>query len=396
MRPARRGAATLLTVMGLFVAMALVAAHAHRNLLVEQRIARQVRDGLEAAEMARLGHDQVLNALNGLKLDERCQPDAAARDRLRERLLHIDAKGAITPRSTGFQLVCDRGDGRLDCQCPAAGRGAVLRDETESRTSSVRVALAAVPAPGELDLVARGCSRASRHCPVSLGASDDLGYAAQSTQRLRLHLLSALKSPPAQALVATGSITLVRGAAGPLSGMSIRAGGAITTEPGVLRSGWSEGEPALAALSPAAFFQRHFGLSPTGYREHPALSELPDCGSDCARRLAELVAAGAQIVWVDGDLVIDAPLSLGDADRPLLLLVQGAVDVKAELHLRGLLYVGRGGHWRAPGSVDGALLVAGDWTVERDFVLRHDQSMLSRLRQAGSFVRVPGGLWSEP
>lgn len=367
-----RGAATLVLVLGLFIALALVAALAQRNLLVEQRIASQVRDAAQAEAMARLGHDRLLQALNGPSLDARCEAGASARTRLRERWLEIDAAGAMRARAKDFVFVCDRdAEGHLDCRCADAGAPALLRDESDARTVSVRLALRDLPVAGHLELLARGCSRASAHCPDDPEGVEALGDDAQATQRQRVLLLPALRRLPERALVATQGVTI---------------GAAFEPPP--------SGDEGLA---PARLFQRHFGLPPPAFRDQPALSELGDCGGRCARALAEQVEAGAQMVWVDGDLVLDEALDLGRPERPLLLLVQGRLEVRAPLRLHGLIYAGRGLHWRVAGELVGGLLVAGEASIDRDLPLRHDPELLRRLqRSAGSFVRAPAGLWSEP
>ena len=92
LRIAARGAATLVVVIVLFFVMALVAAYASRNLVVEQRVANAVLDATLAHEAAQFGLDHTLALLNADALDPQCQPVATGHNSLRERWLTIDAQ----------------------------------------------------------------------------------------------------------------------------------------------------------------------------------------------------------------------------------------------------------------------------------------------------------------
>jgi hypothetical protein len=101
------------------------------------------------------------------------------------------------------------------------------------------------------------------------------------------------------------------------------------------------------------------------------------------------------MLWIDGTLRLDADVTLGTPEAPVVLVVDGDVEVAdADVRIHGLVVV-TGSSWTSARAttVRGALVGAGDLafggagTTGVDF----DRAILSRLRTAhGSFARVPG------
>lgn len=419
--PAQRGAATLVVVMILFFVMALVAAYANRNLIVEQRVAVNYQEATLANEAAIKGADTLLSLLNAPNIDERCGVAAAGANSLRERLFSFDADGKVVPHVADDRsgdgksdvVICDQATGgSWNCQCPLNRKPRGVAEDSK-RSISARLRLSAtLPAPGHLELTSLGCTQGSRNCSEPISSRDgSVGFFAQMKRKVRLVLVSALKMPPTSALTATGSVDLGSGMA---AGNDHAGSGGIAIQHGLAASGILDQvrgpggsgkdfamllNPALNSLTPQAFFQRVFGMGQADYKAQAAVEQL-DCRGDCSRTLSNRVAAGAQLLWREGDLELLSDASLGSSTRPIVLIVNGELRIQGPLRLHGLVFSSGNAQWLGGSSgaswLNGGLLVAGNWRSAAGVQLRHDPVVLNRLKlAAGTFVRAPGGAWSE-
>ncbi|MBH9575587.1 hypothetical protein [Inhella proteolytica] len=422
-RKTQTGAATLVVVMVLFFVMALVAAYANRNLIVEQRVAVNYQEATLANEVAIKGADTLLALLNAPNVSEQCQVSAGGANTLRERLVSFDDTGRVIPYVADNRLgngvtdvvICDQPtDGSWTCQCPLDRKPSGL-PEASNRSSSARLRISAtLPGPGHLELTSLGCAQGSQNCRENLGTGstdDTVGFFAQMKRKVRLVLVSAVKMPPTSALVATGGVDLGAGMAAAnddatAGGVAIQHGLPATGALDQVRGPGGSGKdfamlmnPALNSLSPEAFFQRSFGMGMDDYRQQAAVDRV-DCSGDCAQTLRERIGAGAQVLWHDGDMSLASDATLGSKTRPIVLIVNGQLRIQGALRIHGLVFAAGNAEWLS-GSMgaswlNGALLVAGNWASSAGVQLRHDSQVLNRLKvAAGTFVRAPGGAWSE-
>lgn len=422
----QRGLSTLVMVMVLFFIMALVAAYANRNLIVEQRIAQTYRALSDANEAQQQAMHRLISLLNSGRIDARCRPDPQGPNSLRQRVLVMDGDGQIRapaaalnlaqPAQSPFTMLCDRRrPGDWECQCPPDLLPVPQADDGEPRESTLMrirpLGKAAGTDPQGLGLVGlsvRACAAASGACLAS-----DPADAAVVERVQALMLVPALKMPPVSALVARGPVDLGDGMVvahneAAQGGLALHAGGPVLGE----RSGVSgpAGAPAvdallsqdgrLAALDEEAFFRRHFGLRPADWLIQPAMRRL-DCpeGDDCSAALRALLDSGIQLVRVDGDLRLASPVVLGSALQPVLLVVRGALTIRGPLRLHGVVAVRDRLSWQNASAdaslVQGAVLVGGEVLGGAGASVLFDGATVERLRlQAGSFLPLPGGSWS--
>lgn len=407
LRPAARGAATLVVVIVLFFVMALVAAYASRNLVVEQRVANAVLDATLAHEAAQFGLDQTLALLNADALDAQCQPVSSGSSSLRERWLAIDAQGYITPRwsdPSRRPMACDRAaSGNWLCQCPSQHQPTLLAPGPD-KAWSVRVGLSpALKVPGALGLVAEGCAQASGACGFGFNAQNaDSTEHVDAPRSMRLALLPALSQAPAAALTALGQVDLGSGLRVVHSqhATPLRSGGAVSGNtshlqgaPGALGP-LSVVDPALAALTPEALLRRTFGMASSHLSRHAALRTVT-CSGACQPQLSALADRGAQFVRIEGDLALGQAASLGSAERPLLVLVDGDLELQGSVDVHGLLVVRGSASLAAPAQIHGALIAGGDVQGTAGAAVLWNSTVLQRLQtQVGSFVKLSGGEWS--
>lgn len=425
-RRRQRGAVALAVAMVLLFAMTMIAFHAHRSLLFEQRTSANQYRATRAFELAEAGIEWVTARLNDARhVDAACAPAAAPAPTLRERLLrHGQAGGGYRPAVDLLPGCRIPADGPPSCDCPAAPQAVAPIDEP-----AFGVRVAAVSGDAEsIELRSAGCIGRRMICRPddALATAGD----ARAEVRVVVKLLPALRHPPRAALTAGGDVSL---AAAPASivnvdsataGVTVNSGGVapdavdrVTTTPGAPPStSVLQRDPSLAlAAVDEALFRAHFGQPLAAYASSRATAAVCDashaaaygrsCAADavgcsgarsCAAALAAAVAGGRQQLWADADLHFDAVTapSLGTAARPLLLVASGVLGFDGERRLHGLVF-GAGPELRLVGSgrlaLRGAIVAQGSFATDIALDLHYDAGVLGRLRAAtGTLVRVPG------
>ena len=404
---AQRGAAALIVTLLLFFAMVLGAAYVNRNLVFEQRIAtNQVRSTL-AFEAAEAGLEWAIAQLNNpQRLGPDCLPttDPSATSFRTRHLSFNRGDASFTPATwvsagtpTALRPSCVRSGAGWACSCPASG--APLLGPASSGTPEAAFTLRFTPTgkPGLVRVSATGCTSLGGACLDGSTSSTD----ATATLDVVLGLLPGLRTPPAAALTLRGPFDADTATLGvhnpdPATGIAIHAGGAIaagharlTVPAGASTAAALVGnDTALASLSPDRFFAAIFGLDKAGWKNQPNVTRI-DCSADCSGALA----ADSALIWVDGDLTITGPLALGSAQRPVVLVVNGAIRLDGAVALSGLIY-GASMRWDSTGggaTLRGAAIAEGGYQGNGAPELFYDTAVLAALHgNSGSFARVSG------
>lgn len=357
-RRKERGLGTLAMCVVLLGVLALGAAWAARQMTTAQRVAANDLRAATAAEAAESGMAWAVAMLNGGAIDEACRPattrslaDGAISPDFRGRFLQIGADGhyhAPSPPAAAAApaapLCANSGPLRWSCRCAVTGGADVSGPRADGEAQpqfSIRFADAG--GPGQLKLIARGCSDRRADCDDLTDGPIGVAEAAQ-----HLALLSALRVPP----------------------------------------------PSAVVEGPGSFL-RVFGYPPGRYRDQPAMTRLR-CSGVCDGPIAQALARGRRLIWIDGDARLSQwPESALDG-TPLVLVVDGRLDLAAPGQPQGLLYARDGVDWHPPAGMPTSLrgAVVSDARVDKaaSVELIHDAAVLYRIhRQMGSFVPVPGG-----
>lgn len=343
LRPRQRGATTLAVTLMLLGAMLLVLLAANRNTLLELRQSANQMHSTAAFEAAEAGLEWAAALLNtNERLGTDCRPATTAIETFRERHLDLGVP-ALTPRP--LQPACLHGPNGWACACPGDAPADLGPATGPDAGAAFSLRLAAGPQPGVLRVTSTGCSHWAGECRPGGGGRDP----ATARHEALFVLQPALRSPPSAAL-------------------TVRSAGVDAHD----------------------FFVGLFGLSPAAWKRQPAVHRL-DCQVDCATALAAAAARGITLVSVPGDLVLPGPLNLGTAQRPMLIVADGAVRLQGNVELHGVLY-GNGLAWAAPSAVvRGALISEGPAAGDGSLDLALDTAVLDALRtRQGSFVRLPG------
>lgn len=421
----QRGAATLVVVMVLFIVMALLSAYASRSLLFEQRIASSYSRATLAQDMGEAGIDWAVAMLNGPAIDESCKPaDAPTGQRFVDRYLQVDAadrttsalvfKDPTSKNEDSFQADCTRtGDG-WTCRCPKPDktRAAPAAVDGEGLVPSfgVRLKLDKSARAGVVTLTGTGCTTS-----VVDQCGDQLENSGKQQGRARnaaqLALVSAVRSPPAAPLVATGNLNSAGVGIG-LHNTDPRTGGMLFVLGGKVTGGLVEsrlesipGTPTNAAhieednalsATDADVFRMFMGMKATRYVDRPGL-RVVTCGTgNCKTVLQDAYTRGWRMLWVEGDLELGDGANLGSDVDPVVVVATGAVRLEGPLQLTGMLVSLGGLDWvnatALPSLITGAVLVRGAVATDGSVDVFYQQAVADQLRnRLGSYVRVPGG-----
>ncbi len=412
----QRGVAALVVTMGLFFAMLLVAVFANRNLVFEQRGSANQYRATQAFEAAEAGLEWAQAQLNNVaRLGDDCKASSdETAVSFRDRYLRVAAAGAGFSATqwnnagvpTPLQPVCVRSEAGWQCSCPSSGH---------ARLGSVALAAPAAPAfsveflpgakRGVVRVVARGCTSLGGACAPGSAENPD----AVARVEASLALLPGLASAPAAALTLRGSLDVGNAALGVhnadiASGAVALHAGAQVQAP-LLRIGTAPGaamstaivsqDARLTALSPAQLFVSYFGLERSSWTQQPVVTTL-NCAGNCSAALEQAVlAAGSNpMIRIVGDLDLQGPLSLGTRQQPVLIVVDGAVQLRGAVALHGFLYASTL-RWDGPTAsgalVRGALVSETGYQGDATPDLVYDAVVLATLRsRSGMFARVSG------
>lgn len=410
----QQGAAALVVTMLLFFAMVLVAVFVNRNLVFEQRSSANQYRSTQAFEAAEAGLEWAQAQLNNsarLGTDCLTTADVTATSFRARYLGYTRATSAFAPVTwnnagnvTALQPTCVRTDGGWSCNCPEQGAPILAAPVGNGPAPAFTLQFAAGAKPGIVRVVATGCTRLAGACMPGSTASVDATARVQTD----LGLLGGLRTPPAAALTTRGAFDADAAAIGvhnpdPDSGIAIHAGTGIaaaharlSTPAGASLAGALVGnDTALANLSTNQLFASYFGLDKAGWKNQQTVDQV-DCAAGCTAALVAAIAAAGNnpMVWVEGDLTLAGPLTLGSAQHPVLIVVNGSVRLTGAVMLHGLIY-GQALSWNhttgSGAAVRGALISEGDYRGDATPELFFDAELLALLKSnSGSFVRVSG------
>ena len=412
---AQRGAATLVVTLVLLFVMLLTVVYVNRSLLSEQRSAAHQARSTQAFEAAEAGLEWAQAQLNSRgRIGADCQPSSdAAATPFRERLLsHDPANATFAPAiwmqgtlPVARQAACMRGSAGWSCSCPLSGAPALAAPIGSASAPAFLIEFQATGQPGLVRLLSTGCNRLGGDCLPGSTASAE----ATAHVEVALGLLPGLKTSPAAALTAKGSIGAGVAAIGAhhgdaaTGGIALHAGGAIDATAArvsgpagsVADEAIVANDTALAGLDASAFFVSYFGMRPADWRQQAIVSTLR-CEGPCADALRNAIEPGIvnPLVFVEGDLQLDGPLVLGTLQRPIAIVVDGSAQLRGAVTIHGVLY-SRTLRWDATTGtsalVRGAALSEGSYSGNGapDFV--YDAAVLALLKgNTGSFARVNG------
>jgi PilX N-terminal len=410
-RPHQRGVAALVVTMGLFFAMLLIAVFANRNLVFEQRSSANQYRATQAFEAAEAGLEWAQAQLNRgqrVGLDCRASADPAALT-FRDRYLTPGNGAGFSGRTwnnagvaQALRPSCVRADAAWRCSCPHDGHPQLTAPAPTVPAPAFALEFLPGARAGVVRVVAHGCSTLGGVCAPGATTSVD----ASTRIEVSLALLPGLASAPAAPLTVRSAVNApaaamrIHNPEPSVGGIAVHAGAAVDLASAhvsgpagaALAHAIVAGDISLASLTPDQMFMRYFPLQRGSWLGQPTVTTV-SCSGNCAAALEAAVVSSA-MVRISGNAVIEGPVTLGQVDQPVLIVSDGAVELRGAVTLNGLLYASAVS-WN--GAIPNGALVRGALVSESSFQgdgtpeLVYDLSVLERLRtQVGTFARVSG------
>lgn len=403
----QRGAGSLLVVIMMYVAMAIVVVFVNRNLIFEQKTsANQYRSTL-AQEAAEAGLEWATAMLNRTgNISSTCTASSAAgTTTFKLKYLTTDATtGTLTPKTAtgGVHAACvaSQQNTGWTCSCPTPGTAPSLTNPstTGGFLPSFAVAFVSNSTTGMVDLVSYGCTS-------SVTSSSCMGDAAAAV-RVTLTQIPGLVTPPPAPLTARGSVSVGNAALGVINGdpntngvtinagMSIDAPNArITTVPGTPPTTTLVGnDSSLRNTTEDEMFQSFFGVPKSVYK---SLSTVVTLTCPCTETdVQSAYNGGARQLWLNGNLDMNSNVTIGSDSDPFVMVVDGAITMRGTIRLFGVIY-STAVTWDDTGGgsalLQGAAISEGNFTGNGTPDYYYDPNVISSIHHTtGTFVRVPG------
>ena len=415
-QPARgaRGVATVPLVLMLLLGLGIMGLYANRGLVFEQRTAANQARSTQAFEVAEAGLEWVASMLNGVvPVNADCQEDAGGRQNFRDRYLSFDSTtGLISPRADSenpgspLRAACVFTSAGLRCSCPGSGFPTFASGDV-GENFLVTFEAPAPQRPGVVRVNVTGCTSTGVDAKDPACLPGGTGRADARARVTALYaLLPVLGAAPAAPVTLAGDVTWQGSGAAvgifntdaATQGITIRAGGSV--DAGKARITSMPGTPAarsivandstLSAVSADRLFTSFFGMAKDSWRQ---TATVINCAANCVPAVESAVAAGAQAIWVEGDLEIQGNASIGSADRPVAIVVNGSMLMRGSATIAGVVYAST---WDNSGSgsalLRGAGVSEGGFTANGSADFYFDPVVLRRLTSggAGTFTRLPG------
>ena len=418
-RRRQRGVATLVITVLLFFTMLLASVYLNRNLVFEQRSSANQYRATQAFEAAEAGLEWATAQLNSnARIGADCLSAAAPATSFRDRFVaHDRATSRFAGRNWGsagatapLQAACVRAGTGWSCACPSDGAPALAASTADNAPAFILQFLGG-DRPGVLRVVSTGCSSLAGVCA---GTSADARNRPDATAKVEVSfgLLSAIATLPVAALTARGAVDAGNAALGlhnpdPASGVAVHAGTTVTaplarfTSPAgaSLATAIVEGDSDLAALPSERLFTSLFGIDKLAWKNQPVVRRIA-CTGDCTDPLVGAIDVGIvnPMLWVTSSagapVRIVGPATLGTPERPVVIVVDGPLQLSGAVRVHGVLYTAALA-WTdapAPGALlRGAVVVEGGYAGDAAADLVYDAALLATLKSAtGALVRING------
>lgn len=231
---------------------------------------------------------------------------------------------------------------------------------------------------------------------------------AKRTLRELVTIYPILTTPPPASMVVKGSTTLNgnivltnnqtnfniwSGGAVSLTGSATTATSSGTaSRGGALDTDVMSNDAGLSALSIDQFFNDFFSQTKAQVKEN---ANLTYNNSSTTNMSAVLDGINGQSIWLSqtsGVAAFNSNISIGSLEQPVVLIVDGPVQINAVVTIYGVVYIA--GTWSNSGA--GTLNVVGGIIAESNLVangilnVNYNQTVFDNLDQVGHYAKVPG------
>lgn len=402
----QRGVGTLLAVVLLYAAMAIIVVFTNRNLIFEQKTSANQYRATMALETAEAGLEWATAMLNksgqitSACIDSAVNTDPSFKGKY---LAWVPATKTWAPTAASGTVLaaCVTSQSGTDwtCSCPTAGTApSVTPPSVGGFKPGFAIAFVTNAATRAVDLVSYGCTS-------SITSTTCTGDAAASV-RVTMANVPALATVPGAPLTARGAVSIGNAALGVQNGDPSTAGVTINAGMGIdatnARITTTPGTPPLTTLvgndeslrnsTEDQMFQTFFGVPKATWRDSVADAVLTCPCTEAT--ISAALAGNKRKLWLQGDLTMNANMTLGSVTDPFIMVVDGAVQMRGDLAIYGITYA-TAVAWDNTGGggalVAGAVISEGGYTGNGSPDYFYDPRVIASLTAIpGRFARVPG------
>lgn len=247
---------------------------------------------------------------------------------------------------------------------------------------------------------------------TSIGTSSD--GSVSRTVKQNVYFNSYLQNPPTTSLITKGLLSMSGSAqiTNTTNNQTILAGGAVTlsgssstvvngtgSSPGNIRSDIQANNTTLANESQDNFFATLFGATPTIIENNVNTLYTANTDSNYSASLNGVTGSSIWIEQTSGATTINGNTTIGSTAAPVLLIIDGNLNLKGNLTFYGFIFVLGTTTTDVLGNVTiyGGIAAGGNANITGSTNIIYNSSVLSTLKNENSmsyFAKVPGS-WSD-
>ena len=174
------------------------------------------------------------------------------------------------------------------------------------------------------------------------------------------------------------------------------AGYSCSTQGSTLGHDTVGGDTNLSSLSADAFFEKFMGASPTNYRENTATWIVDLSGALATKNSTSIGSIDNMMnntIWVEasGATPVSLPAGpIGTPERPVVLVINGNLDLGANTVINGLVFVTGDISGNGSPTIYGALVSAGTANVTGNPKVIYDPKVLGSAVNLGKAAKLQG------
>jgi Tfp pilus assembly protein PilX len=373
----QRGAATLLVSVVLFLLATLVMLYVNRGAVAEQRMSANEVRAKEAFVQAVAGLDAALAYMRdgGIDHDDNDVADPVSGGRYRAAFCTTTVDPPACP-TTISAPACGAPTNDTDVLALSCGwsddNSAVQRVVQHLRGSISTAGNASTPliSKSTTNLLTGGASIFNYFNDLTIWSG---GPTLGQSNTGKTFVRDAFSSPPNVDPRDTGNSPACNN---PPTGYT------CSTQGSTIGHDVVTGDTSLSAATNDQFFARFFGKPPAEYKATvPTMTVAPaDVGT--------LNGAKNEVIWVTGDASLSG--TIGTADKPVIVIVEGALDLGANTVINGLVYCMGAFTANGTATVYGSLITASTASATGNLKIIYDPNAIGRVSKIGRAAKVPG------
>lgn len=384
----QRGAVALLAALSILILLTVMTIISAQISTVEQRVAGNELRERQAFEAAMTGYEHAMAyiAESGPDADDPGDAGYGTADTIAAPSTNPASRASVTGGGTYAVELCD----------PVAWSGWISgKTALEAATASCPRATKTSNGLERILIYARGWSDDStgiRHIVSVLektpGVAEAPGYALTTHGTAAINGSGDVTNPEGTSTIWSGQTVTITNANFKTNILNTTGNIVETSNRDSFGLDVFQNDGSLATLTGDQFFANFFGTTPADFEANYA-TEVFSPGD-----IGDYDGAEREILWSDGDTSTSGNTTFGTADNPVILIINGDLDVAGNITVNGLLYVIGDMTGNGNTTVNGAVIVQGNTDITGSFDVVFNSSLLGNLGAVGRPVATPGS-WKD-